>query len=111
MCTPPDTPFQIEDYEHSSVILDADNDDCSGLLVTCVFNDNSPSSACVAIVHKKLSFLDSTYGLLSTIKVHLFPRSIISKEASGCLVNTSSKEYHVAVFSYMNGTIGEQLKG
>ena len=107
---PLDTQIQSQEYEHSSVILDSDNHICSGLLVTCVFNDDSPNSACVVVIHKKSLLLDSTHGLPLTIKVHLFSRSIISNEASGCLVNTTTNEYHVAVFSYINGTIGKQLQ-
>ena len=88
------------------------NDNCSGLLVICTFKEKSSSSACVVVVHKKLPHLNSTSGILMlNIEVYLLSKSNGSM-ASECLVNISSTEYHVAVFSYINGTVvGKQHKG
>ena len=78
-------------------------------MVTCTFIDDL-TRGCVAVVHERTAYLNSAYGLLN-IDVYYFPRlsSDSKKTASGCLMNKSTTEYHVAVFSYVNGIIGDQI--
>ena len=78
-------------------------------MVTCTFIDDL-ASGCVAIVHESgTTYLNSDYGLLN-IDVYYFPRLSTDnrRTASGCLMNKSTTKYHVAVFLYVNGIIGDQ---
>ena len=77
-------------------------------MVTCTFIDDL-ARGCVAVVHERTAYINSAYGLLN-IDVYYFPRlsSNNGRTASGCLMNKSTTEYHVAVFLYVNGIIGDQ---
>ena len=78
-------------------------------MVTCTFIDDL-ASGCVAVVHERTAYINSAYGLLN-IDVYYFPRlsSDNRRTASGCLMNKSTTKYHVAVFLYVNGIIGDQV--
>ena len=76
-------------------------------MVTCTFIDDL-ARGCVAVVHERTAYINSAYGLLN-IDVYYFPRlSFDNRIASGCLMNKSATKYHVAVFLYVNGIIGDQ---
>ena len=99
--------------EHSppqlQAVLDESSNICVGLMITCAFI-NDLASGCVAVVHERTAYINSAYGLLN-IDVYYFPLILSSdnSKASGCLVNKSTTKHHVAVFLYINRTIGDQI--
>ena len=68
----------------------------SGVCISCTFPKDSSSTGCVAVVHQRISGLNST-GLVNIEASHKFNRLISDDIAHGCIEGVNLEQYQVGV--------------
>ena len=68
----------------------------SGVCISCTFPKDSSSTGCVAVVHQRISGVNST-GLVNILASHKFNRSISDDTAHGCIEGINLEQYQVGV--------------
>ena len=67
----------------------------TGVCITCTFLESSTATDCVAVVHQRISQLNSSAGLMNIESSHKFTRS--GDTASGCIEGVNLDDYQVGV--------------
>ena len=80
---------------HSSTIEYELHPTSTGVCITCTFLDSSTTD-CVAVVHQRISLLNSSGELININESHAFSRS--GDDASGCIEEVDLATHQVGVF-------------
>ena len=79
----------------SSLIIYEFTANSTGVCITCTFLESSTATDCVAVVHQRISQLNSSAGLMNIESSHKFTRS--GDTASGCIEGVNLEDYQVGV--------------